>query len=73
VPLHLRNAPTSFMKEIGYGEGYRYPHSYPGHFVEERYFPEQIGQKAFYRPESEGREKFLKERLEALWTGRYGR
>jgi putative ATPase len=73
VPLHLRNAPTSFMKEIGYGEGYRYPHSFPGHFVEERYFPEQIGQKAFYRPDTEGREKYLKERLEALWTGRYGR
>jgi putative ATPase len=72
VPLYLRNAPTSFMKEIGYGEGYRYPHSYPGHFVEERYFPEQIDAKAFYRPDAEGREKFLKERLEALWKGRYG-
>jgi len=72
VPLHLRNAPTSFMKEIGYGEGYRYPHSYPGHFVAERYFPDEIDPKAFYRPEEEGREKFLKERLEALWKGRYG-
>ncbi len=72
VPLYLRNAPTKFMKEIGYGEGYRYPHSYPGHFVEERYFPEQIDPKAFYRPDAEGREKYLKERLEALWPGRYG-
>ena len=72
VPLYLRNAPTSFMKEIGYGEGYRYPHSYPGHFVEERYFPEQIDPKPFYRPGNEGREKFLRERLEALWKGRYG-
>ncbi|NTV02887.1 MAG: replication-associated recombination protein A [Chlorobiaceae bacterium] len=72
VPLHLRNAPTSFMKEIGYGEGYRYPHSYPGHFVEELYFPEQIGPKAFYRPDGEGREKYLRERLDALWKGRYG-
>ena len=72
VPLYLRNAPTSFMKEIGYGEGYRYPHSYPGHFVAERYFPDEIDPKAFYRPESEGREKYLRERLDALWKGRYG-
>ncbi len=72
VPLHLRNAPTTFMKEIGYGEGYRYPHSYPGHFVEERYFPEQIDPKAFYRPDGEGREKYVRERLDALWKGRYG-
>lgn len=72
VPFHLRNAPTTFMKEIGYGEGYRYPHSYPGHFVEENYFPAQMAPKAYYRPGTEGREKFLKERLEALWKGRYG-
>lgn len=72
VPLHLRNAPTSFMKEIGYGEGYRYPHSYPGHFVEEGYFPDQLAPKAFYRPDGEGREKFVRERLESLWPGRYG-
>ena len=71
VPLYLRNAPTSFMKEIGYGEGYRYPHSYPGHFVNERYFPEQIDPKAFYRPGAQGREKYLKEYLDALWKGRY--
>jgi putative ATPase len=71
IPLYLRNAPTSFMKEIGYGQGYRYPHSYPGHFVEEHYFPEQMQPKAYYRPGTEGREKFLKERLEALWKGRY--
>jgi putative ATPase len=71
VPLYLRNAPTTFMKEIGYGEGYRYPHSFPGHFVQERYFPDQIAPRAFYRPEDEGREKFLRERLESLWTERY--
>jgi putative ATPase len=72
VPLHLRNAPTTFMKEIGYGEGYRYPHSFPGHFVEEGYFPDQVAPKAFYRPDGEGREKFVRERLESLWPGRYG-
>ncbi|NTU58823.1 MAG: replication-associated recombination protein A [Chlorobiaceae bacterium] len=72
IPLYLRNAPTSFMKEIGYGQGYRYPHSYPGHFVEERYFPDQMEPKAYYRPSSEGRERFIRERLEALWKERYG-
>jgi putative ATPase len=72
VPLHLRNAPTTFMKEIGYGEGYRYPHSFPGHFVRQGYFPEQIEPRAYYRPDAEGREKYLKERLDALWPDRHG-
>jgi putative ATPase len=70
-PLYLRNAPTGLMKEIGYGEGYRYPHSYPGHFVDEHYFPERMEPKAWYRPTGEGREKFIRERLEALWKDRY--
>jgi putative ATPase len=71
VPLHLRNAPTSLMKTLGYGEGYKYPHLYPGHFVSEHYFPEKMAPKAYYRPGEEGREKYLKERLEALWKNRY--
>jgi putative ATPase len=70
-PLHLRNAPTKLMKEIGYGKGYRYPHSFPGHFVDEHYFPEQMEPKAYYRPTGEGREKFIRERLEGLWKDRY--
>ncbi|AOS83977.1 AAA family ATPase [Chlorobaculum limnaeum] len=70
-PLHLRNAPTDLMKEIGYGKGYRYPHSFPGHFVDEHYFPEQMEPKAYYRPTGEGREKFIRERLEGLWKDRY--
>ena len=70
-PLYLRNAPTDLMKEIGYGEGYRYPHNYPGHFVDEHYFPEQMEPKAYYRPTGEGREKFIRERLESLWKDRY--
>jgi putative ATPase len=69
-PLHLRNAPTDLMKEIGYGKGYRYPHSFPGHFVDEHYFPEQMEPKAYYRPTGEGREKFIRERLEGLWKDR---
>jgi putative ATPase len=71
VPLHLRNAPTKLMKTEGYGEGYQYPHSYPGHFVPQRYFPEGLDPKAYYRPGDEGREKYIRERLAHLWNERY--
>lgn len=71
VPMHLRNAPTKLMKQEGWGEGYRYPHDHPGHFVAEHYFPEGMEPKAYYRPGEEGREKFLTERLRQLWKGRY--
>jgi putative ATPase len=71
VPLHLRNAPTKLMKTEGYGAGYHYPHSYPGHFVAQRYFPEGMEPKAYYRPGDEGREKYIRERLTLLWNERY--
>ncbi len=70
VPLHLRNAPTKLLKAEGYGEGYRYPHSYPEHFVRQRYFPEGVEPKSYYRPGEEGREKYIKERLDRLWNDR---
>ncbi len=70
VPMHLRNAPTKFMKESGYGKGYKYPHDYPEHFINEKYLPEGF-EKVFYHPTEEGREKFVKERLEKLWKGKY--
>ena len=70
VPMHLRNAPTKFMKESGYGKDYKYPHDYPEHFVREKYMPEGHD-PVFYYPTAEGREKFVKERLEKLWKGRY--
>ena len=72
VPLHLRNAPTKLMKAEGYGEGYQYPHGYPGHFVQQHYFPEGLDPKAYYRPGDEGREKYIKERLGLFWSERYG-
>ncbi len=70
VPMHLRNAPTKFMKEAGYGKGYKYPHDYPEHFVKESYMPEGLS-GVFYNPTDEGREKYIKERLEKLWKGKY--
>ena len=69
VPMHLRNAPTKFMKEAGYGKGYKYPHDYPDHFVMENYMPEGLN-PVFYHPTEEGREKFIRERLERLWKGK---
>ena len=72
VPLHLRNAPTKLMKNKGYGKSYQYSHDYNNHFVKQDYFPETFDKPSvFYIPGNEGREKFLKERLEKLWQDRY--
>lgn len=70
VPLHLRNAPTSFMKNEGYGKGYKYPHSFDGNFVQQEYLPKEISDKRFYFPTSNGQEKNLLERLKLFWKGR---
>ncbi len=66
VPLHLRNAPTELMKEAGYAENYKYPHDFPGHYVEESYFPDGVKKKIFYEPTEQGWEKKIKERLKEL-------
>ena len=71
VPLHLRNAPTKLMKTEGSGEGYHSPHSYPGNFILQHYFPESLAPRAYYRPGHEGREKYIRERLTLLWNKRY--
>ena len=47
VPLHLRNAPTKLMKDLGYGDGYKYPHDYEGHFVEQQYMPDELEGREF--------------------------
>lgn len=69
VPLHLRNAPTSYMKNIGYGTKYRYPHSYPGHFLQEDYLPKEMKGRQYYLPSENGSEKAIKEKLAAIWNG----
>jgi putative ATPase len=69
VPLYIRNAPTSLMKELGYGKEYKYPHDYPGHFVEEEYLPENLRGKIYYHPAEEGFEREIKKRLE-YWRKR---
>lgn len=54
VPMHLRNAPTQFMKQLGYGEGYRYPHDYPLHYVEQQYLPDEAQHSVFYQSQTTG-------------------
>ncbi len=70
VPLHLRNAPTNLMKKLGYHKGYKYPHDFDNHFLEENYFPEELSGKQYYFPTENGLEKSLKDRLKALWKNR---
>ncbi|GBD86480.1 replication-associated recombination protein A [bacterium BMS3Abin03] len=70
VPLHLRNAPTNLMKDIGYGKNYKYAHSYKNHFVEEDYLPEELKDEQFYFPTDSGQEKSIKERLKFFWKNK---
>ena len=72
VPLHLRNAPTKLMKDIGYHEGYKYAHSYPGNFVEQEFLPEEISGTRLYSPQDNPREQELRRSLKAKWKDKYG-
>ena len=67
VPLHLRNAPTSLMKDLGYGENYQYAHDYSGHFVNQQYLPDEIKGTRFWEPQPNAQEDRIKERMDALW------
>ena len=57
VPLKLRNAPTALMSERGYGKEYKYPHDFPGRHVQERYLPDELAGRLYYRPSDEGEEQ----------------
>jgi len=67
VPLHLRNAPTKLMKEIGYGKDYKYAHSYEGNFVADQFLPDGIGGMQFYKPGNNHRENEIKKTLQQNW------
>ncbi len=71
VPLHLRNAPTKLMKQLGYGEEYKYAHSYEGNFVEQDFLPEKIKHKRFYKPQHNPSEEKILERLRIWWKKRF--
>lgn len=64
VPLHLRNAPTTLMKAEGYADGYRYPHNFPGHTVDQQYLPDRLVGRRYYDPTDEGAEREIGRRLE---------
>jgi putative ATPase len=67
VPLHLRNPVTPLMKQMGYGKGYKYPHDYPEHFVEQQNLPDSLQGRRYYTPSDQGYEKTIIDRLKAWW------
>ena len=67
VPLHLRNAPTKLMEQLGYSDGYKYPHDYPGHFTPQQYLPDAIRGKHFWQAQHSPQEDKLHERMEKWW------
>jgi putative ATPase len=71
VPLHLRNAATPLLKELGYGHNYHYSHDHPGHFVSQTYLPERLKERRYYRPSDSGREKILQRYLAHCWPERW--
>ena len=71
VPLHLRNAPTSLMKDLGYAKDYKYAHSYEGNFVDQEFLPDEISGTKFYDPGENTKENSLREHLRRLWGDKY--
>ena len=72
VPLQLRNAPTKLMKELGYGEQYKYAHDYDRNFVKQEFFPDQLRNTKFYEPGNNARENEMRKYLRSLWGDKYG-
>ena len=71
VPLYLRNAPTKLMEELGYADGYKYAHDFPGHFADLEFMPEDLVGTKFYEPADNKQEEGLRNRLESLWPKYY--
>lgn len=71
VPLHLRNAPTKLMKQLGYGDGYKYAHDYEGHFVKQQFMPDELTEVRLWQPQANAAEQKLKDRMQALWGDKY--
>ena len=72
VPLHLRNAPTKLMKELGYGDEYKYSHDFANNFAEQEFLPDEIKDTAFYNPGNNSRENGTREFLKNRWKDKYG-
>jgi putative ATPase len=72
VPIHLRNAPTKLMKELGYGEEYKYSHDFPNNFADQEFLPTEISETKFFEPGENVREKELRQFLKNRWKDKYG-
>ena len=72
IPLHLRNAPTKLMKELGYGEDYKYAHDYKNQFIEQEFLPEEIKGTTLYQPGDNQKEKSIRDFLKSRWNKKYG-
>ncbi len=72
VPLHIRNAPTKLMKEMGYSDGYKYAHDYPGNFVEQEFLPDALRGTKFYEPGDNARENETRKLMQWRWKDKYG-
>ena len=71
VPMHIRNAPTKLMKDLGYNDGYKYPHDYPGHFVKQQYMPDEISHCRIWHGQHSPVEEKMYERMNNYWDGRF--
>lgn len=71
VPLHLRNAPTKLMKQLGYGKDYKYAHDYAGNFVEQQFLPDELKERRIWHPQQNAAEARLKEYMRTLWKDRF--
>jgi putative ATPase len=72
VPLHLRNAPTKLMKELGYGDEYKYSHDFANNFAEQEFLPDDLSETKFFEPGENAREKEIRQFLKNRWKGKYG-
>ena len=72
VPMHIRNAPTKLMKDMGYGRDYKYAHDYEQNFATQEFLPEQIAGRKFYEPGRNAREEELRRFLRDRWKEKYG-
>ena len=72
VPLHIRNAPTKLMKQMGYSDGYKYAHDYPGNFVDQEFLPDALRGTKFYEPGDNARENETRKLLQWRWKQKYG-
>ena len=71
IPLHIRNAPTKLMKDMGHGEGYKYSHSYDGNFEAQEYLPDEVKNTTLYEPSNNARENEMRKNLKNWWKEKY--